>query len=161
MFKAITANVRKMFNNETKEVEKTPLQQFVDTAERAWPLTEEALASSGIPEVVDRCHGRKARQRRQSPLHLIMNIAHTSVPLEIRHQLDDSKEFRQAIAHVFSRVSRESVQRWADAHEGHGYFEPMVGACKYALNWNLVGLTPRLVWEENNEGQIGIYEYPV
>jgi hypothetical protein len=162
MFKAITANVRKLFS-ETQEVEKTPLQEMVETAEDAWPLTEDALTSSGIPEVADRCHGRRTRSFRQSPLHRIMNIAHTSVDLKLRHQLEDSKEFNQAVAHVFSRVSRESVRRWADAHvgPGYGYYEPLVGVCEYALNKQLVGLSPSIVWEETSTGEIGIYEYPV
>jgi ribonuclease I len=90
-----------------------------------------------------------------------MNVCHSTVAKDTRHALENSKEFRQCAAQVFSRVSRESVQKWADAHNGQGYFEPLALTCQWALDENLVGLTPTLVWEETSTGEIGIYEYPV
>lgn len=162
MFKTITATAKKIFNSTPEtEVQKGPeagsFEYFLEMAERAWPLTEEALSSSGIPEVADRCHGRKKASFRQSPLHKISNAWHTSIPLAVRMRLRNSADFKQCVAHVFSRVSRESVKTWADAKRGHGYYEPMVDTCLWALEEGLVALPPEFVWEETE-----VYpKYPV
>lgn len=165
MLKTISASVKKFFGSTGSKAESAARaadsDYCLELAQSAWPLTEAALASPGIPDVVDRCHGRRQHGYSQSPLHRIMNVRHSNVAGETRQALENSKEFRQCVAHVFSRVSRESVQKWADAHINHGYFEPLAQTCQWALNEELVGLTPTLVWEETSTGEIGIYEYPV
>ena len=160
MLKTISSSVKKFFAG-SKSVETADFDYCLELAQSAWPLTEAALASSGIPDVVNRCHGRREHGYSQSPLHRLMNACHSNVAGETRQALQNSKEFRQCAAHVFSRVSRESVQKWAEAHTHHGYFEPLALTCQWALNEGIVGLTPTLVWEETSTGEIGIYEYPV
>ena len=161
MFKTIAATAKKLFSSQNEADHTGPVsgsfEYFLEMAEGAWPLTEEALASSGIPEVADRCHGRKRASFRQSPLHRIMNAFHTSLSAEIRHRLQDDANFKQCVAHVFSRVSRESVARWSDFYRGHGYYEPMVAACDYALENNFVGLSYDVVWDQTPSGPSSIY----
>jgi len=147
MFKAIATVFSK---TEATEKQKS-VEQTLGLSARCLPILTWPTptgAQYGAPIVVIPRSRSAVGSRTQSPLHLLMNVTHSHVHVEVREALKASVVFRQDVAHVFSHSSTEEVHAWAVAHVSHGYFEPMALLCQWALEAGLVGLTPQYDYDK-------------
>ncbi len=138
---------------------KTKFEQAVAFARSAWPLPSDYsdwFAHNHFDVLVMR--GLDEPRDSQSPLHRVMEAWHASVPKELRDELLASEEYRQAVLHVFSRQTEESLSKLLSKMGDHGYWAPMAACVRDVLARKWYGAM-RIV-RLNDDGKIH-YNYTV
>lgn len=138
---------------------KTKFEQTVAFARSAWPLPSDYadwFAHHHFDVLIMR--GIDEQMESQSPLHRVMEAWHASVPEGLRDELLASEEYRQAVLHVFSKQTKESLFKLLSKLGDDGYWSPVAACVRGVLarNWYGAMRTVRI----NDDGRVH-YNYTV
>ena len=139
--------------------QKTRFEQVITFARSAWPLPSDYadwFSHNHFDVLIMR--GMDEQRESQSPLHRVSDAWHADVPEAMRDELLASEEYRQAVMHVFSKQTEESLVKLLSKMGDHGYWSPMAACVRGVLARKWYGTLRTVRLDEN--GQVR-YSYTV